>query len=79
MAILEGRAKGGPRDGVKLQCPHSWDGRIVKSQPGPTYHDGHYVFDVDELTWVWREADSVTEQIACGARSRRAFAGYKYR
>lgn len=57
-------AYGGPRDGVKLTCPETWDGRIRKSlgrTGGITYHNGHYMLRHDmsivlygaSTIWLW--------------------------
>jgi hypothetical protein len=51
---LVGKAMGGPRDGVKLMCPSSWNGRVAKPVPGPpVYYKGHYAWDSDFGVWVW--------------------------
>jgi hypothetical protein len=49
-------AQGGPRDGVKLMCPSSWDGTIERPRnvSGPiTRYPGRYVWDVDFKAWIW--------------------------
>lgn len=49
-------ARGGPRDGVKLMCPHTWDGRVARPVVGrstPIYYRGHYAWDRDFSVWIW--------------------------
>ena len=62
---LVGIAIGGPRDRVKLSCPMSWHGKIVRPNMShivddsgcsirkDAYYDGHYVWSLQEHTWVW--------------------------
>lgn len=50
----ESRAKGGPLDGVALQAPSRWDGR-VKHDAG-----GRYVWRVDAWCWVADRATTAT-------------------
>lgn len=57
--MLTGIANGGPRDGVKLTCPPSWNGLIkrpatiyTRSTYDPkAYYPGYYVWSASE--WVW--------------------------
>ena len=67
--MLEGKAKGGPRDGVKLSAPPRWDGRV--RMPGSAanhnvtdpesmrvkFYQGHYDWKplrwTEVHTWVW--------------------------
>lgn len=82
MALLEGVAKGGPRDNVKLQCPENWNGKIVKNSHGPSYYPGRYVFDINEFTWVWKELEDKHDALPSHhalKRTRPALTGYKYR
>lgn len=80
MAMLRGRAKGGPRDGVKLECPESWHGRIMKDQH--SMYPGHYEIEIDrtgeeiKITWVW--IPDPPQETKAPARSRQPFAGYQY-
>lgn len=56
--MLEGKASGGPRNGVKLSCPSRWDGRVMLPRVGYTgglgYYPGFYKWDTDFQMWVWR-------------------------
>lgn len=52
--MLKGKAKGGPRDGVKLSAPETWDGLILDGDGKfASYHNGYYFWSVVEQTWVW--------------------------
>lgn len=54
---LSGRAVGGPRDGVRLDAPEDWDGRLVEPHTGRCCRrDGYYAWAADEAgvtTWRW--------------------------
>jgi hypothetical protein len=54
--MLIGRAVGGPRANVKLECPSTWDGRVRKPGPKEVYYPGRYEWKDD--TWVWVDAMS---------------------
>lgn len=61
MPELVSVAQGGPRDGVKLMCPRTWDGRVQRpriNSEAIRYYPGHYRWDSDFLAWVWH-ADRV--------------------
>lgn len=45
--ILEGRARGGPLDGVKVTAGSAWDGRIQQIATG------RYVWDPALSGWRW--------------------------
>lgn len=88
MAMLTGLAQGGPRDGVKLSCPGNWNGKVIKRQHGPAYHDGYYLWDTAVNTWVWQAGKMPPEpepvKMPAGRpltslRKRKPFAGYQYR
>lgn len=53
----EGKAIGGPRDGVKLTAPLSWNGKIrlpeARVTSSSTNYPGTYVFDEYEWVWTW--------------------------
>lgn len=55
--MLIGKAKGGPRDGVKLTAEHAWDG-LVRTGDGKfdTYYSGYYYWSVSQQTWVWNHS-----------------------
>jgi hypothetical protein len=56
VATREGKAQGGPRDGIKLMCPLSWDGRVEQPRnvSGPIrYYAGWYGWDEDFQAWIW--------------------------
>ncbi len=48
------RGRGGPLDGILIEAPSRWDGR-VRTQP-----NGHYVWNTDVLRWVWKPEEPVT-------------------
>lgn len=82
MAMFKGKAQGGPRDGVKLECPRDWNGRIMKDQYSA--YPGHYELELKqstgneiEITWVW--IPDAPKETKTPARARQAFAGYQYR
>lgn len=77
MAMLKGKAKGGPRDGVKLECPGNWNGRISVDQYNT--HPGHYEFQLSEGTYTWVWIPDPPKETKTPARQRQAFAGYQYR
>lgn len=53
--MWEGKAVGGPRDGVKVGAGPRWDGRVAKNEGKGTYWPGRYKWDYEELhTWVWK-------------------------
>ena len=54
--MLQSRALGGPRDGVKLTAGPSWNGRVETPQStpkAPKYYGGRYVWDWDFQAWIW--------------------------
>lgn len=56
--MYEGKALGGPRDGVKLTAELSWDGMVEqprKANTGITYYPGHYQWNSRTGRWVWAE------------------------
>jgi len=65
---LVGRAMGGPRDGIKLMCPHTWSGRVARPTVGrslPIYYKGHYAWDKDFEVWMWhRDKQAVQMKMA---------------
>jgi len=82
MALLEGVAIGGPRDGAKLSCPSNWDGRILKRGPN-TYFKGHYRYNAETSSWVWNDRPAELPLPPKGnnvgrPRKRKPFAGYQY-
>lgn len=66
--LLVGKAVGGPRAGVKLECPPTWDGRILKprkpSRLGESMHEpGKYAWDEEQGVWIWEPAvDELTHR-----------------
>ncbi len=56
--MLRGRAVGGPRDGIILEAPRSWDGIVsdpVQTRNGIRMVQGAGFYRWNEITWVWRE------------------------
>jgi hypothetical protein len=55
--MLEGRARGGPLNRVKLSASYAWDGTIIKAQSKDyvTFHQGKYTWEPWERVWVWRD------------------------
>lgn len=80
MAMLKGRAQGGPRDGVLLDCPESWNGKIMQDQY--TAYAGHYEFrlsQTDYMNMVWLWIPDEPTRTNAQQRTRQPFAGYQYR
>lgn len=44
--VHEGRAHGGPRDGIKLKASARWDGRLAN------HFDGYYAWVDNEWQWI---------------------------
>lgn len=69
--VLEGIAVGGPRNGVKLTAPFSWDGLVKKpNQLGNQEHNfypGKYKWEhhrpTDKYTWVWHFNEPKKKQV----------------
>lgn len=60
--MLEGIAVGGPRNGVRLMAPATWNGQIRLPEPkamvaesGSRMYPGRYIFDDVAGTWIWHE------------------------
>jgi len=55
--MFEGKAKGGPLNGVKLTAPYEWDGFVnkprTKSEQPKTYLPGRYVWKFADQLWQW--------------------------
>jgi len=49
------KARGGPRDGVKLSAGPEWDGAVRKPQQrnNVTYYPGRYKFNPIAWHWDW--------------------------
>lgn len=56
-----GMATGGPRNGVKLSAPASWNGRVrnqskdSSSTESGEFYPGRYFYDPHAAVWYWRE------------------------
>lgn len=61
--LVTGYARGGPRNGVKLSAPSTWDGRVRKpprnkwDETSPKMYPGKYIWRQDELVWLWLPED----------------------
>lgn len=55
--MYEGRAVGGPRNGIKLTAPLSWDGMIplpkATENAAIRYHPGRYIWQSERGMWLW--------------------------
>lgn len=68
--MYEGRAVGGPRNGVKLSAGHSWDGIVYRAtRQHDEYHSmrrahpGRYIWQATDGTWLW-----ITNEATPGSR-----------
>lgn len=62
--MVEGRAVGGPRDGIMLTASPNWDGRVQRSgkarQHNTTelqYYDGYYKWHDINGVWKWKDGE----------------------
>lgn len=60
LPMLEGKAMGGPRNGVKLSASVKWDGRLEG-------HKGKYVWREDGWLWV---KDDIEKPMFRASRSK---------
>jgi len=61
--MFEGRATGGPLDGVKLTAPYEWDGIVniprKSSMQAKTYYPGRYKWHFAKQLWEWQSLPTV--------------------
>lgn len=61
--MYESRAQGGPLDGVKIQGPLSWDGRVASRHTDGFvhYHQGYYRWNPLIGCWEWHVCKQLRE------------------
>lgn len=55
--MIEGRARGGPRDGIKITASSTWNGKVKEPRQREDakiirYYKGRYVWDGETWRWV---------------------------
>jgi hypothetical protein len=66
--MMTGKAEGGPKDGIKLTAPGSWDGVVYPVQRGikpvTKPYPGKYKWKNQK--WVWYSRDEEQDPISDG-------------